>query len=291
MGDAATGGLPFHCGAAGVFHTNAAFSPPQLGDGTGHRFWQEDWSGLGRLQDLFPRLYALALVPGATVRIQWSDAWCLALPQALSDQRLADLLTLQSWLASMRLTNRVRDAWVWRHSRFSVRAAYRTLCGQEPPEDFQIVCRCQLVWKQRLPLEIRLFGWLLIRRRLMTRALRHRQNPKAPVECPLCHVAQEDCCHLFLQCPLVQAAWRAAGGGHLVTTSDEEFWISVSGGTFRQEAEGRRIFATLWSVRLHCNQVIFRGRPPADKEIVHDARGFALSWHQGGTSPLLHVPM
>ena len=265
-------------------HMQPSFCP-QLGDGTGFKIWQEDWSGLGRLRDLFPRLYALTPVPGVTVRTQWSDAWCPTLPQALSDQRLVDLMILQSRLASMRLTDGIRDAWIWRHSRFSVRAAYHILCGQEPPEDPPLIRRCQLVWKQRLPLKIRLFGWLLLRRRLLTRVRRRRQNPEAPVECPLCHEAK-DCFHLFLKCPLVQAAWRAVGAGHLVTSSDEEFWYSVSKGVLRQEAEWRRIFATLWSVWLHRNQVIFRGRSPADKEIVHDARGFALSWHQGGIGPL-----
>ena len=121
------------------------FFCPQLGDGTGFKFWQEDWSGLGRLQDLFPRLYALMPVPEVTVRTQWSDTWCPALPQALSNQRLADLLTLQSRLASMRSTDGTQDAWVWRHSRFSVRAAYCILFGQEPPEDPQLIRQCRLV--------------------------------------------------------------------------------------------------------------------------------------------------
>ena len=57
-------------------------------------------------------------------------------------------------------------------------------------------------------------------------------------------------------------------------------------GYIPREAEWRQIFATLWSVWLHHNQVIFRGCSPADEEIVHDARGFALSWHQGGIGSL-----
>ena len=142
-------------------HMQPSFCP-QLGDGTRFKFWQEDWSGLGQLRNLFPRLYALAPVLGVTVQTQWSDAWCPTIPQALSDQRLADLLILQSWLASMRLTDRIRDAWIWRYSRFSVRAAYHILCGQEPPKDPPLIRQCQLVWKQRLLLKIRLFGWLLL---------------------------------------------------------------------------------------------------------------------------------
>ena len=68
-----------------------------------------------------------------------------------------------------------------------------------------------------------------------------RSKKQEVVTGPLCHEAKEDCCHLFFQCPLVQAAWRAVGAGHLVTSSDEEFWNSVSGGIFRRETEWRRI--------------------------------------------------
>ena len=147
------------------------------------------------------------------------------------------------------------------------------------------------MWKQLLPLKVRLFGWLLLRRCIMTRTLRRRFDPEASAVCPLCNEAEEDCSHLFFQCPLAQAARRAAGVGYLDTSSDEEFWRSISGGIFRREADWQRIFATLWSVWLHRNQVIFRDRPPSDEEIVHDARGFALSWHQGGLSSLYHVPL
>ena len=109
---------------------------------------------------------------------------------------MADLLTLRSRLTSLRPINGTRDAWVWCHSRFSVQTTYCILCGLEPPEDPQLLRRCRLVWKQRLPLKIRLFGWLLLRRRFFTRVLRRRKKPEAPVECPLCqqaHVTRGTC--------------------------------------------------------------------------------------------------
>ena len=99
------GDSPFMAGLQEYFTQMQHSFHPQLGDGTGFKFWQEDWSGLGWLRDLFPRLYALTPVPGVTVRTQWSEAWCPNLPHALSDQRLAYLLTLQSKLASMRPTD------------------------------------------------------------------------------------------------------------------------------------------------------------------------------------------
>ena len=113
-----------------------------------------------------------------------------------------------------------RDAWVWRQSRFMVKAVYRLLCGQLSPENVYVTQRCKLIWKRHIPLKIRIFGWLLLRRRLMTRVARQGMFPDSPVCCPLCGGGPEDCSHLFFQCPLAQVAWRGAGGGGGPTLRD-----------------------------------------------------------------------
>ena len=100
--------------------------------------------------------------------------------------------------------------------------------------------------------------------------------PDSPVECPLCARAVEDCQHLFFACSLAQEVWRAADVGRLVTTSEEAFWQSLCGGAFRREAEWQSIFATLWSIWTHRNEVIFRGCPPSADAIQHNARGLRL---------------
>ena len=238
------GDSPFIAGLRDIFPQLQRHFRPQVGDEMRYRFWQDNWSGVGRLCDIFPRVYALGPDPGTIVRAQWSDAWTPALLQALSDQRLADLLSLQSRMAEFRPSDGIRDRWVWCSSSFSSRAVYRFLRGQEAPEDPQLVRRSRLVWKQWLPLKIGLFGWLLLRRHIMTRTLRCQFDPEASAVCPLCNEVEEDCSHLFFKCPLAQAAWRAAGVGHLDTSSDEEFWRSISGGVFCREADWRRIFAT-----------------------------------------------
>ena len=128
------------------------FCKPQLGDGALFRFWEDNWSEHGQLGAVFPRLYALAPDTAATVRSMWTGAWTPTLPQALSDQRLADFMSLQVRLANLRPTEEIIDAWRWRHSSFSVRAVYRLLRGQEPSEATALVRRCRVIWKQRLPL-------------------------------------------------------------------------------------------------------------------------------------------
>ena len=184
-------------GLLGIFPLARPFFQSQLGDGTDFRFWEDDWTGQGRLADAFPRLYGLAPALNTTIRSAWTGTWDPTLPQALSDQRLADFLSLQSILVDTRPLEATRDAWVWRQPCFSVKAAHRLLCGQLPPENIYITQRCRLIWRRYIPLKIRIFEWLLLRRRLMTRAMRQCMFPDSPVSCPLCGGGTEDCSHLF----------------------------------------------------------------------------------------------
>ena len=147
------------------------------------------------------------------------------------------------------------------------------------------------MWKRRLLLKIKIFAWLLLRRRLMTRSLRQRMVLESFVDCPLCARSVEDCPHLFFTCPFAQEVWLAADVGRIVTTSEEAFWRSLSGGAFRRETEWLTIFATLWSIWTHRNEVIFRGCTPSVDAILHNSRGLASFWLRGGLGPSIFVPL
>ena len=161
---------------------------------------------------------------------------------------------------------------------------YESLRGQLTVEDVR------LIWKRRLPLKIRLFAWLLLRRRLMTRAFRQRMYPDSPVSCPLCNQGVEDCDHLFFQCSLVQEAWQSIFVARLDTRSAEAFWTTVSGNFFRREADWRCMFAMLWAIWTHRNEVIFRDITPSGDAIIYAARGFFNSWFRGGLGPSTLFP-
>ena len=141
---------------------------------------------------------------------------------------------------------------------------------------------CRLLWKCRIPLKIKLFGWLLLRQRLITRSLRQRFCPDAPTECPLCAGAAEDCSHLFFECQFAQMAWRVTHMSGLDKSAAASFWRSISVGPFRCASEWQSIFATLWSIWLHRNEVVFKGRPPSAEAIQHDLRGLMYFWNRGG---------
>ena len=68
------GDSPFMAGLRGTFPLVQQFFRPQLGNGAIFRFWEDNWSDLGRLADGFPRLYALAPDPLAIVQSAWMGA-------------------------------------------------------------------------------------------------------------------------------------------------------------------------------------------------------------------------
>lgn len=109
--------------------------------------------------------------------------------------------------------------------------------------------------------------------------------PDTPENCALCVGAAEDCSHLFFECPVARATWRGMGVRGFDVSTDAALWQSVCSGPFRRETEWQRLFATLWAIWLHRNEVIFRGRPPSVDAILHDARGLAVLWHRGGSDP------
>ena len=217
------GDSPVIAGLRGIFPLVQHFFRPQLGDDIDFRFWEDDWTGQGRLADAFPRLCDLAPVSNATVRSAWTGTWTPTLSQALSDQRLADFLGLQSQLVDIRPLEATRDAWIWRQPRFLTKVTYRLLCGQLPPEDIHVIQRCRLIWKRCISLKICIFGWLLLWQRHMTRVVRQRTHPDSPVNCPVCGGGPEDCSHLFFQCLLTQEVWREAAVVRLSVTSEEAF--------------------------------------------------------------------
>ena len=168
------------------------FFKQQLGDRETFWFWLDNWSGHGQLDRLFPRLYALATDQGFLVRQAWNDTWVSPLPEALPDQRVAELISLQELLTDRCLSEAMQDAWIWSGPSFTTRAAYKRLRDHENPEDPLILQRCHVVWKCRLPLKIKVFAWLLLRQRLTTRSMLQRMVPAALAECLLYARAVED---------------------------------------------------------------------------------------------------
>ena len=83
---------------------------------------------------------------------------------------------------------------------------------------------------------------------------------------------------------------RRHGGLHLqaalISPQLNPFGTLLPGGPFRCTAEWHTIFANLWAIWLHRNEVVFRGRSPSVDAIQHDARGIALLLESRRLRPL-----
>ena len=81
----------------------------------------------------------------------------------------------------------------------------------------------------------------------------------------------EDCDHLFARCPVAQAVWALTRVVRPRLSSMEDFWRSMADGPYQRRAEWQLIFATLWVIWNHRNEVVFRGRTPSVDAVVHEA--------------------
>ena len=228
------GDLAFISGLRPLLSSIQHLFRPRLGDGASFRFWEDDWAGIGRLRDLYPRLHALAIDPGVSVKSVFEAGWFPTLSISISDQRFEDLAALQLAVSQFQLTVEMADTWVWHGARFLARNVYHHLQELEGPSGttMRLKC-CRIIWKRRIPLKIKIFGWLLLRQRLMTRSCRQSFCAGSSAECPLCVGVSKDCSHLFLECPFAQASWRAASSSSLDVSTAESFWYSIAQGSFQ----------------------------------------------------------
>ena len=220
----------------------------------------------------------------------WHGVWAPPMPAALSDQRMSELLCLQELLANQRQSEG-QDGWTWCEPRFSVRAAYRRLHAEAGLDDPLFLGLWRRIWRSRIPLKIQVFLWLLLRRRLMTRSLRQQMVPNSLVECAMCGAILEDCDHLFARCPIAHAVWTSTRVVRPRLSSLEDFLRSRATGPYRRGAEWQLIFATLWVIWNHRNEVVFRGRTPSADAIMHEAGGLVLSWNRVGLGISAFVPL
>ena len=70
-------------------------------------------------------------------------------------------------------------------------------------------------------------------------------------ECENCMGGEEDCSHLFFECPFAQEIWYTQNLFGVDVTSDGALWGSLKGGVFRRETEWERILAVLWAIWWH----------------------------------------
>ena len=137
-----------------------------IGNGKSTRFWEDIWVGQQPLSQSFPRLYNICYSHDVTVnRVIESNFDCLKFRRFLREETKDMWCNLIDTCSHVRLTNssdRVR--WLLtRSGTFSVKSLYSFLIAK------RVSIPYRKLWNLKLPLRIKVFCWILIKDRILTK--------------------------------------------------------------------------------------------------------------------------
>ena len=243
------GASPFWQGLRPIFTSACKYFVAKLGNGNDFKFWLDEWFGRGALREEFPRLFALARSPNATTWECWDGAWSPTFNAALSDQRLEEFMIMQQRISNKWHHPTSHDGWEWEDVVFTVKSAYKKIREEQYEVDPLLAEACQFIWRLKVPLKVKIFGWFLLLGRLMTRVYHKRLYPDTMTTCGMCSSQDEDYKHLFFECPFARIVWNNQAINPVDVSSEAAFWDSIRRARLKKE-EGRRIVAVLWTIWL-----------------------------------------
>ncbi|KAK1316814.1 hypothetical protein QJS10_CPA05g01062 [Acorus calamus] len=124
------------------------------------------------------------------------------------------------------------------------------------------------LWKWKVPGKIKIFMWLVLQNRLLTKSYRAKWRPFEPTDCPMCNVEPETVEHLLIRCTMAARLWseisRSTGMG-LQLQGMTELRDTVQNpipSPHHLPVKFTRILipAGLWAIWRTRNGVLFRGQ-------------------------------
>ena len=190
-----------------------------LGDGKSTRFWEDCWLGQKPLCQNFPRLYNLTFNHNITVHDVFTKGFgCVKFRRFLREE------TLQMWVKVMEDCSHVQlstepDKVSWlltKSGTFSVKSLYHYLCASRVRFPYKVL------WKLKLPLRVKVFCWLVIKKRILTRDNLKKKGWKGCDLCEFCS-SRESQEHLFFSCPLAKYCWNVISVTMNLSTVPDSF--------------------------------------------------------------------
>lgn len=174
-----------------------------MGRGTDTLFFLDYWVANQPLRQQFPSLFAISDQPSISMALAVADGG-----SSLSFRRLFGPDETPEWnllvgiIAGTVLSN-LPVATAWRLAPlgiFSTKSLYDRLAAGHGPEELTEI------WKARLPPNIKIFLWQLVRGRLPSGGQVQKRHGPGSGMCPLCEI-EEDLNHIFFYCVSAQFLW------------------------------------------------------------------------------------
>ena len=152
----------------------------------------------------------------------WDSIWNRTSAGALSNQRVEKFMIMQQSPIHQRPQTGAHNRWEWIGAHFSLRGSYKKLCEGQYEESLPINRAFNFIWRQKVPLKVRFFGWLLLRRKLMTQVFHGRLYLETSVECTLCLIVRT-IVHIFFSSAPLPGQYGTDKPFHRQTTSETSF--------------------------------------------------------------------
>ncbi|XP_048493041.1 uncharacterized protein LOC125493613 [Beta vulgaris subsp. vulgaris] len=132
------------------------------------------------------------------------------------------------------------------------------------------------IWNSDIFLEWKHFLWKIAVKAIPTASNLTKRQIKMDEKCKFCKLELEDETHLFKNCEFTQRIWTSTMGIKIsnVTDTPVKDWIRNFLNLFRKKKQEefvelrRNFIATLWSIWLHRNEIVFKGGSPNPMSIM-----------------------
>jgi len=265
----------------------------QVGDGGRVRFWQDKWIGETILQDVFTNLYALSSQQKEVINnMGWFEGnvwrWVLAWKRVLSTEECREEAQLHRLLQQHTPHRLERDKLLWdQNSKFSAKTLYVKAVNTVENDGAvdRLVCT---VWQKIVPPKVQLMVWIALLGKLNTKDKLWRKGiiSEELNQCTFCHNHAEDINHLLATCTVAWSVWQTIAGdlGEQITNENSlrnlyATWLSKNmPNKTRRKIWLSSFFATLWSLWMHRNGIIFKQRELDVQGLCHMIKWRVTSW-------------
>ncbi|XP_026416456.1 uncharacterized protein LOC113311876 [Papaver somniferum] len=208
-------------GCNGERNTSGSSGLQFVGNGETVRFWEDQWLHEGILSSLYPNLYQLSTLKGASIKQCCSTSlssfsWDLGVShRRLYDIEIEELSSLLLVLQNSSIDELEEDVMIWKNHKsglFTVASAYELEVGDTDVVSFPK----EKIWSTKWPHKVGFFLWQAALGRLPTldnllkrgSALTTSSGNPQPNICKLCDLFAEDANHLLLTCPFAVKVWH-----------------------------------------------------------------------------------
>jgi zinc-binding in reverse transcriptase len=182
-----------------------------VGNGHSINFWLDNWYNDYLLSIQFPLVYAKT----KSVRPSLSEVWNggqikLNLSRGVSIAMRHEKSQLLSILQNLRFTQSDDLAvWVWEPTGlYTIKSLYTFLCFGGVKTYLS-----KSVWSLKIPLKHKLFLWMLLNNKILTKDNLCKRNWTGDITCVFCS-APESVDHLFFKCPFISTFWKHVFSSH-----------------------------------------------------------------------------